>query len=146
MRRVKFRKNTIFAIYLSGLLLACVSAVSWCLWLQSRYHRRQVDDLNSKIVLLEGRLNSSLASSSSPSSSLPSSPIERLRSRESERLFWVEGHGNNRKYAYLDIIFNDGYRARYYFRPFPSRSEVVSLHRRISHDAIVHYYDPGEDI
>lgn len=142
MRR--FRKDTIFRIYL---LLMCVFFVFGCvgaLFGQRRFYAARLSMLEVRIVELEKRpVEHSESSVSVPSESIR--PIDVARKRESERLFWVEGHGTNRKWAYIDLQFKDGFRARYYFRPFPSRGELISLHRRISHDAISHYWDPDLD-
>lgn len=152
MRRVRFRKNTLFRLYLFALLALCVGGSWFALAFQARYHARRVDALSLRIAEMESRIALQVQSGgeSTPSASasvceMPSS-VERAFKRESESLFWVEGHGYNKRYAYLDLEFRDGYRARYYFKPFPKRNELISLHRRIEHDAIAHfYYIPPQD-
>ena len=150
MPRVR-RKETIFRLYLFTLVVLCSLGVFWVLSMQARYHRSQVQALEKSVSELRTLLDAVQSSVSSPpssdSTSASSSPVNPLVARaqqERERLFWIEGNGFNKRYAYLDLCFRDGYRARYYFRPWPSRGELVTLHRRIEHDALSHYYDPVE--
>lgn len=147
MRRVKFRKNTIFRLYLFAFAILCLCGSWFALAFQARFHARRVDALSARISEMESRLASSGSSGQSGSSvsvsAVALSPLEKKVKSERERLFFVEGHGYNKRFAYLDLEFKDGYRARYYFRPWPSRGELISLHRRIEHDAIAHFFDPG---
>lgn len=146
MRRL--RKDTIFRIYLFSFLALCVLALCFCLSMQSRKHIKRIEALSERLTECESRLASRAetgGSSEVASVERSETPIDRAIRKQNEELFWVEGHGSNGVYHYLDLCFKDGYRARYYFRPYPSRSELVSLHRRISHDAIAHYYDVSLD-
>ena len=146
------RKDTIFRVYLVSFAVLCVLGVLFALSGQARYHRAQVARLESRLNDLSVQLNELR----NAPSAVASSDESRLASRrltlnqqkaldQADQLFYVEGHGYNKRYAYLDLRFYDGYRARYYFRPYPSREELVALHKRIEHDALDHYYLPELD-
>lgn len=144
MRRL--RKNTIFRVYLFAVCLSFVFAGIGALLGQRRFYVARLERLDSRLSDLALAVES--ATNSVVSSSVVESPKQVQQEREPDP-FWVEGHGFNKRYAYLDICFPDGYRARYYFRPFPSRGELASLHRRIHHDADIHSFvldDWEEDI
>lgn len=133
-----WRKDRIFRFYLGGYVLVS-SALVWFFFRSvEASHKRQVDILLARVDSLEKR-----------SGAVSSSPLLEVAKTEDDPenvssppppLFYVEGSGYNRRWAYMDIAFLDGARRRYYFRPFPSRRELAELHRRLEHDAYAHYY------
>ena len=146
MRRFpRFRKDTIFRFYLFSFALATAFGVVCVVRAQGSANRRLVESLEKRIVELESRPvavgNPERSDGSSTETKEESPPtFSQLSTRHLEEPFWIEGNGFNKRYAYLDIVFRDGYRARYYFRPYPSRGELANLHRRIQHDAFSHYF------
>lgn len=148
LRSFRFRKDTVFRLYLALFCAFFLFSSLFLISAQSRFYKREIVALRSQLrdVSAEvSKINSVSSSRETPSDDSRASST--VRSREPDP-FWIEGHGTNRKWAYLDICFPDGYRARYYFRPWPSKAELVSLHRRISHDSVIHSFplDSDEEI
>lgn len=138
MRRL--RKTTIFRVYLLVISCSFVVAGFGALAGQRRFYSARLDRLEERLASVSDALSSS--TNLVQSSMTASQPASDSRTPDP---FWIEGHGTNRRWAYLDICFPDGYRARYYFRPWPSRSELVALHRRLSHDALIHSFVLSDD-
>lgn len=136
MRRL--RKTTIFRVYLLVMCCSFVVAGFGALAGQRRFYSARLDRLEDRLASVSYALSSSTNLVQSPTTVSQPDP-------RSSDLFWIEGHGTNRRWAYLDICFPDGYRARYYFRPWPSRSELVALHRRLTHDAQIHSFVIEDD-
>lgn len=143
----RLRKDSIFRLYLFVFATGCALGMYAVVHAQASSNSRLVARLESRISELEARSTTvavnpeqSDGSKATDVADEPESPIVRAAREERDSLFWVEGHGYNKRYAYLDLEFRDGYRARYYFRPFPEPRELANLHRRIEHDALTHYF------
>lgn len=148
----RLRKDTIFRLYLFTFALVTALGVVSVVRSQGAANRRVVEALEKRIADLEARpvavANPERRDGSATVMKDVGPPsFSSLAQRHIDEPFWIEGHGFNKRYAYLDIEFRDGYRARYYFRPYPSRGELANLHRRIQHDAFSHYFplDISED-
>ena len=138
MRRL-WRKDRIFRFYLGGYVVVS-SALVWFFFRSvESSHKREVSALLDRVEASEKRPVAS-ASSASPEEAKAEEQKQETTSSPPPPLFYVEGTGQNGRWAYMDIAFLDGARRRYYFRPYPSRRELAELHRRLEHDANLHYY------
>lgn len=145
MHFVRFRKDTIFRLYLGAFCAFFSVACFFLISSQSRYHQRQIADLRSQVL----QLSAELSARKNVSSSLEESDSQSSASVETQKwqdLFWIEGTGTNRRYWYMDVVFLDGYRCRYYVHLPLRRVGLVGLHRRLTHDAISHYWEPEWDV
>lgn len=137
--RVRFRKDTIFRVYLAVFALVSVMSVALLLHSQSVYHATAVARLEGRIKELEDRPITQNVEF------VKEENQEKQSQKKLEDLFWVEGTGINRHWYYMDIAFADGYRARYYLHLPIKRGELINLQRRLDHDALVHYTLPQEE-
>lgn len=138
MSRVRFRKDTIFRIYLAVFCLLFAGASLFVISSQAQFHKRQMEDFQRRLDSLRSELSE--VRSSSVVEDAPLVSVEETKKKED--MFWIEGTGNNRKWWYMDVVFVDGERFRYFLHLPPRRSDLIGLHRRLSHDALVHYRDP----
>lgn len=144
MRSFRLRKDTIFRLYLGAFCLLFSAACLFLVSSQSRFHRREIAGLRAQV----SQLSAELSERKNVSSSREDSDSESSVSSEPQKpqdLFWVEGTGTNRRWWYMDVVFLDGSRSRYYVHLPLRRSDLVNLHRRLSHDSISHYWEPGWD-
>ena len=144
MHSVRLRKDTIFRLYLGAFCLLFSASCFFLVSSQSRFHRREIAGLRAQVSQLSAELSErkdvpSIRADSDLKSSVSSEP------QKSQDLFWIEGTGTNRRYWYMDVVFLDGSRSRYYVHLPLRRSDLVNLHRRLSHDSISHYWEPGWD-
>lgn len=137
--RVRFRKDTIYRVYLAVFALVSVISVALLLHSQAVYHATAVARLEDRIRELEERPITQNVEFVKEENQEKQSP------KKLEDLFWVEGTGINRHWYYMDIAFVDGYRARYYLHLPIKRGELINLQRRLDHDALVHYTLPQEE-
>ena len=144
MHFVRLRKDTIFRLYLGAFCLLFSAACFFLVSSQSRFYRREIAGLRAQVL----QLSAELSERKNVSSSRVDSDSKSFVSSESQRpqdLFWIEGTGTNRFYWYMDVVFLDGSRFRYYVHLPLRRSDLVNLHRRLSHDSFSHYWEPGWD-
>lgn len=144
MRFVRLRKDTIFRLYLAAFCLLFSAACLFLVSSQSRFHEREIDGLRSQVLQLSAELSErkNVSPSIETQKSQSSASIEPQKPQD---LFWIEGTGTNRRWWYMDVVFLDGSRSRYYVHLPLRRSDLVNLHRRLSHDSISHYWEPGWD-
>lgn len=144
MRSVRFRKDTIFRLYLGAFCLLFSAACFFLVSSQSRFHRREIAGLRVQVSQLSAELSERKSVSSGPVDSDPQFSVS-SQSQNPQDLFWIEGTGTNRRWWYMDVVFLDGSRSRYFVHLPLRRSDLVNLHRRLSHDSLSHYWEPGWD-
>ena len=140
------RKNTRFRLYLWCLSFLYVSGFSFLLWRQSSLNQKRFSEFVSSYEDRFVELSSSLRSSSEASSVSSSVSSSSEASSDDPPEYFVLGSGQGPRYGYIDILFLDGSKNRYYFRKH-SRSDLDFVVQSIERDRflkkwnIVSYYD-----
>lgn len=137
------RKNTRFRIYLLTLSLLYAGGMFFLLHRQSAaYERRlqkQAENYDKKLTEVVQKVSegSSVVSVSDPVS--PSLGQEEVYSGPS---YFLMGSGHTGRWGYLDIMFQDGYRNRYYFRR-GVRADLDWVMMSIDRDDFLHRWGIG---
>lgn len=135
------RKNTRFRLYLAFLSVVYVAGVFFLLNRQAAAYSRRMERLESDFSERLRRVEHSALSSESRASvaSVPVDDVPLRDSLEEIPLYFVRGSGRSGRWGYIDILFPDGLRNRYYFR-WASRRDLLRIPDRIRQDALLCKY------
>ena len=140
------RKNTRFRLYLAFLSVVYVVGVFFLLNRQAAAYSRRMERLESDFAERLQRFERSPVSSDLPASassvSVDDAPLR--DSSEEIPLYFVRGSGRSGRWGYIDILFPDGLRNRYYFR-WASRRDLLRIPDRIRQDAFLRKYGIDDD-